>query len=163
MAWEETHMKKMAIVVASLFLALGFLLATNAQAGATAWVKGTIRVAGATYTGPSALPVTELKCGDLEVVMSSKETYPPLHFNPVWQRRVHATGRWASGSCSYAVTVVPNSEFNVVIYIDSDLSCDAGYNILTSIPAQAGWFKLSSGDTTDQDFTVGLIHCQALQ
>jgi hypothetical protein len=143
-------MKKMAIVVPSLFLALGLLLETNVQACAATEVKGTIKVAGITEPG---------KCEDLGAFVSSKETRPPLGV-PVWQRSAKSTGSWAGGLCSYAVTVVPNSEFDVVV--GTDVDCPGGYYVLSSDPAQAGWFKLSSGETKHQNFTVDSIKCQEL-
>jgi hypothetical protein len=143
-------MKNMAIVVPSLFLALGFLLETTAQAGAGTEVKGTIKVAGIVDPG---------KCDDLEALVSSKKT-TGLFRVPVWQRHATAAGSWASGSCTYAVNVVANSEFDVVLGAGD---CAFGYYSLTSSPAQAGWFKLSSGGTKDQNFTVDSITCVAVK
>jgi hypothetical protein len=148
-AREDTHMKKMALVIPPLFLAMGFLLETNTQAVAATEVKGTIKVAGISEPG---------KCEDLEALVSSQElTKPPLG-GPAWQRHAKATGIWAGGLCSYAVTVVPNSAFDVVV--EPDVLCSVGYYVLSTTPAQTGWFKLSSGETKDQNFTVDSIKCQ---
>jgi hypothetical protein len=141
--------------VPSLFLVLGFLLGTNAQAGAATEIKGTIKVTGANTAG-----YPPLKCDDLEVVVTSPATLGHT-LTPAWQRHANAMGSWASGSCSYAVAVVANNEFYISVYPNNiPVPCD-GYNSLTDTPA-LGWLKLSSGQTKDQEFTLESITCTRL-
>ncbi len=144
----------------SLFLAFGLLFGTDAHA-ADAILKGTIKVAGA-----KTAPIAPLKCDGVGVAVTSKEqTSAPPGFKgvwlptPKWQRGARATGSWASGSCSYSIKVVPNSEFDVVLQAAEGSGC-GGYDVVSSTPAQAGWFKVSKGDTKEQNFKLDSIYCQ---
>jgi hypothetical protein len=125
------------------------------------WVKGTIKVPANLITGN----VAGLTCADLGVsaVSQAQNPAPPGGFfaSPKWTHHVHATGNLASGTCSYALTVPPNSSFAVSAGSTAPgttaVKCylvDAGY-----APAQAGWFKLAVGTTKEQDFTLTSINC----
>jgi hypothetical protein len=152
-------MKMRAIVTPSLFLAFGLLLGTTAHAQD---VKGTIKVAGAN-TGSLTF-----KCDDMVVeAFSEEQTKPPpgykgLWFStPKWHRQAKATGSWSGGSCSYSVKVVAKSKFAVILSTDRLGSwdiCD-----VSSTPPQAGWFKVSPGETKDQDFTLDAISCSNIK
>ena len=125
------------------------------------WVKGTIKVPANVATGNLA----GLTCADINVSATSQDTNPPppggLFSSPKWAHHVHATGNWASGTCSYALTVVPGSNFAVSAGGAgpgvTGIKC---YYVPMSItPAQAGWFKLPVGATKEQDFTVTGVTC----
>ena len=117
-------MKKFsALLLGSVILGLG--VASNASAGEPppqarainpaviaqfvnwTWAKGTIKVPVGAATGQLA----GLTCADITVTATSQDQKPPppggLFSSPKWQHSVHATGTWSSGSCTYAVTVVP--------------------------------------------------------
>jgi hypothetical protein len=126
-----------------------YLGASALAQGPTTEVKGTIEVKGAKIGG---VGVRAAKCGDLSVSAVSKE-YRGIE--PRWQRHASATGTWASGSCSYTVKVVANSEFHVLVFGGP---CDS-FSTLVTTPAQSDWFKLAPGDTKEQNFTVTEIDC----
>jgi hypothetical protein len=142
-----------------LFLALGFVLEMNAQAAAATEVKGTIKVAGA-KANPPAPPIT--KCDELEVLATSQARQKcgePICLLPAWQHHANATGNWSSGSCSYVVKVVAESEFNVSVYPSDNAPTCRGWLYVTTTPAESGGLKVSSGDSKDQNFTLDSIGC----
>jgi hypothetical protein len=148
-------MKRLSLVLPFPCLALGLILETTpARADGGSFVKGTIKVSAVSSVN---------KCDALEVVVSSKEQTPPpagytgLWFGqPKWTRHATATGTWSSGSCTYTVKVVSNSEFNVVV--SSPAECD-GWYAATTVPPQAGPFKVAKGDTKEQNFTLSSLVC----
>jgi hypothetical protein len=179
---ETIPMKKISALFASVCV-LATFVASNASADnkpvnpavnpavvATAtifvnytWVKGTIKVPTAAAVGNLA----GLTCADIHVSAVSQEQNPPppggLFQSPKWSHTVAATGSWASGTCSYALTVVPGHNFAVSAggtgpgTAANALKC---YILpISTTPAQAGWFKLALGATKEQDFTVTNVNC----
>jgi hypothetical protein len=125
------------------------------------WVKGTIKVPTNAATGNLA----GRTCGDIVVIANSQETKPPppggLISSPKWTHSVRATGSWASGTCSYAVTVVPGQSF--AVYADGAApgatAVKCYYLGMSFAPSQAGWFKLPVGATKEQDFSLSSVSC----
>ena len=89
-------------------------------------VKGSIKVGA--VPAPSG-QLAGWNCDDLVASVESKERIPPaagnLFSSAKWSRSVKATGNWASGTCSFSINVVPNSEFFVTVGPSGkDYPCD---------------------------------------
>jgi len=176
-------MKKITLLLASSLL-LSTLVASNAGAGEPVreparlnpavinpniigifvnwtWVKGNIKVPTNVLVGPLA----GLTCADINVSATSQETNPPppggLFSSPKWVHHVHAAGNWASGTCTYAMTVPPNSSFAVSLggTAPNTTTLKCYYIPIGATPGQAGWFKVPVGGTKEQDFTVNFVQC----
>lgn len=118
-------------------------------------VQGSINVAGAPLP---AAPLTGWNCDDLAVSVTSKELNPPPpgggFASPKWQKFGKASGTWTSGTCSYSVVVVANSEFTVNVSPSAkDYPC--GYiQGLNVTPGYSPAITVPSGQSKVQNFTA---------
>ena len=133
--------------------------------GQWSFVKGTIKVSPSFASGPLA----GMTCADIIVTSTSQAMNPPapggLFNTPKWTHHVAATGNFASGSCSYSMTVPHSSNFAVTANgvgpgATGALKCyylPMGFN-----PSMAGWFSVPMGGTKEQDFTLTSVTCASV-
>jgi len=123
-------------------------------------VSGTINVSGAPLPGA---PLNGWNCDDLAVSVASQESIQPAGGGfayPKWQKSAKASGNWASGTCSYSITVVPNSAFTVGVSSSSkDYPCDYIQG-LTFTPWYSPAITVPKGQTKAQNFVAtGTAKC----
>jgi hypothetical protein len=120
-------------------------------------IKGTIHVPPASATGP----LSSFNCNNIVVGATSLATNPPpsggSFSSPKWQRSVVATGNFASGTCSYNITVPGGSAFWFTAGGHGNFQCDF-VGVLTSGPNPS--ITVPYGTTKTHDLTVTGLTCE---